>query len=103
MNKSYQIKSKVYDVNLRLSNSDLVIQNFGNGSQRGKDNFTIKPSGVNLENHNSEDMVTMDFSGNIMEGKLNPSTDEPTHRILYSQNLSIVSHSFLLLYPRINL
>ena len=36
MSQSNKIKKDVYDINLKLSNSDLVIQNFGNGSQRGK-------------------------------------------------------------------
>ena len=84
MSQSNKIKKDVYDINLKLSNSDLVIQNFGNGSQRGKDNFTIKPSGIDLKKHNLDDMVTMDFSGNKIEGNLSPSTDEPTHRIIYS-------------------
>ena len=90
MSQSNKIKKDVYDINLKLSNSDLVIQNFGNGSQRGKDNFTIKPSGIDLKKHNSDDMVTMDFSGNKIEGNLSPSTDEPTHRIIYSTSDFVV-------------
>ena len=43
-----EIYKNVYEANLKLSKSNLVIQNFGNASQRNNEGFVIKPSGVNL-------------------------------------------------------
>ena len=89
------VKENVYEVNYKLSKSSLVIQNFGNASSRFENTFVIKPSGINLEAHNHSDMVQMDLNGNLIDGSLNPSSDEPTHRILYSENKDVggVVHS----------
>lgn len=83
------IKKRVYEINLKLSSSNLVIQNFGNASARIKDGFVIKPSGINLETINYKEMICMDLGGNKIEGNLKPSTDEPTHRQLYLSEGSI--------------
>lgn len=80
------VKKKVFDVNLHLSDSSLVIQNFGNASQRSENSFIIKPSGINLKKHNHNDMVTMDMEGNLLEEALKPSSDEPTHRVIYNSS-----------------
>lgn len=84
-NNLVQIKKNVYEVNLNLSKSSLVIQNFGNASSRSKKGFVIKPSGINLSNSSFDDMVSMDLEGNKLEGILKPSSDEPTHRIIYKE------------------
>lgn len=84
-----KIKKNVYEINYKLSKSSLVIQNFGNASARFNNSFIIKPSGIDLEEHNFSDMVQMDFSGNLIDGNLNPSSDEPTHRVLYSEDKNI--------------
>jgi len=78
-------KKNVYDINSQLQDSSLVIQNFGNASSRLNYSFVIKPSGVMLKECKPNDMVQMDLDGNVLDGKLNPSSDEPTHRILYKQ------------------
>ena len=43
----------------------------------------IKPSGVAYEDLQPEDMVVLDIDGNIVEGALRPSSDTPTHLVLY--------------------
>lgn len=86
MKSLLSVKKKVYDVNLHLSDSSLVIQNFGNASQRFENSFIIKPSGINLKTHNHNDMVTMDMEGNVLEKVLKPSSDEPTHRVIYNSS-----------------
>jgi L-ribulose-5-phosphate 4-epimerase len=82
-------KKQVYDINLKLSKSSLVIQNFGNASSRFDDGFIIKPSGIDLDKHSPSDMVRVDSTGKAIDGKLKPSSDEPTHRVLYSENKNI--------------
>ena len=78
------VKKNVYKVNSELQNSHLVIQNFGNASSRFLNGFVIKPSGIILRESNHKEMVQMDLEGNKLDGDLNPSSDEPTHRILYT-------------------
>ncbi len=79
------LKEKVLQANLDLVKFDLVIFTFGNISaiNREKGLVVIKPSGVSYENMNADDMVVVDLDGNIVEGKLNPSSDTPTHITLY--------------------
>ena len=71
------VKQNVYQVNSDLQNSHLVIQNFGNASSRFLEGFVIKPSGIILSESNYKEMVQMDLNGNKIDGKLNPSSDEP--------------------------
>ena len=46
--------------------------------------FVIKPSGVDYEKLKPEDMVVVDLNGNKVEGEYNPSSDTPTHVVLYN-------------------
>lgn len=43
----------------------------------------IKPSGVPYDGMTAEDMVVVDLDGNVVEGKWKPSSDTPTHLVLY--------------------
>ena len=43
----------------------------------------IKPSGVPYEKMKPEHLVMTDLNGEIFEGKLRPSSDLPTHLVLY--------------------
>ena len=45
----------------------------------------IKPSGVSYEEMTAEDMVVVDLENNVIEGRLNPSSDTPTHAVLYKE------------------
>lgn len=70
--------------NRRLPATGLVDLTFGNVSVSDPDRkvFAIKPSGVPYDQLRPEQIVILDFEGNILEGALRPSSDEPTHRIL---------------------
>ncbi|MEZ9434830.1 L-ribulose-5-phosphate 4-epimerase, partial [Vibrio lentus] len=58
---------------------------WGNVSEFDRTNgvIAIKPSGVEYCDMTAEDMVVVDLEGNIVEGKLNPSSDTATHLELY--------------------
>ncbi|WP_285715325.1 class II aldolase/adducin family protein, partial [Proteus vulgaris] len=43
----------------------------------------IKPSGVPYETMKASDMVVLDLEGKVVEGKFRPSSDTPTHLVLY--------------------
>ena len=79
------LKRKVYEANLMLRDSGLVILTWGNvsGIDRDKGLFVIKPSGVSYDKLSTDDMVVMDLDGNKIEGDMNPSSDTGTHLELY--------------------
>lgn len=80
-----ELKQKVFEANLKLVEYKLVVLTWGNVSAIDRESglFVIKPSGVPYSEMTAEDMVVMDLNGNKVEGKLNPSSDTPTHLILY--------------------
>jgi len=79
------LKQKVLEANLALPKHGLVTFTWGNvsGICREKELIVIKPSGVPYDELTIEDMVVVDYDGQVVEGKLNPSSDTPTHLVLY--------------------
>ncbi|MBR5308106.1 MAG: L-ribulose-5-phosphate 4-epimerase [Clostridia bacterium] len=79
------IKEKVLRANLLLPKSGLVTLTWGNVSELDRETgyIVIKPSGVSYDEMTAEDMVVVDLDGNKIEGRLNPSSDTPTHLELY--------------------
>lgn len=80
-----QLKQQVYEANMDLPKYGLVTFTWGNvsGIDRESGLFVIKPSGVEYDALKPEDMVVVDFEGNVVEGKYKPSSDTPTHLELY--------------------
>jgi L-ribulose-5-phosphate 4-epimerase len=80
-----ELKREAYEANLSLPKHGLINLTFGNASalDRTKGIFAIKPSGVDYAVLKADDMVLVDLEGKKVEGKLNPSSDTPTHRRLY--------------------
>jgi L-ribulose-5-phosphate 4-epimerase len=85
MTKLKELKREAYEANVALPRHGLINLTFGNASavDRAKGVFAIKPSGVDYEQLAPEDMVVLDLEGQTVEGKLNPSSDTPTHRRLF--------------------
>ena len=81
------IQKNCHVANVSLAKSSLVIHSFGNISSRIDDKyFTIKPSGANLNILKHTDYPIIRISDNkIIKRKLNPSTDTPTHCLLYKK------------------
>ena len=82
-----QLKKEVYEANMLLPKYDLVTFTWGNvsGIDRESGLFVIKPSGVEYDKLTPEDMVVVDLDGNKVEGRYNPSSDTPTHVVLYNR------------------
>lgn len=82
-----ELKQKVFEANLQLVQYGLVVLTWGNvsGIDREEGLFVIKPSGVPYDKMTADDMVVMDLKGNKVEGRLNPSSDTPTHLELYKE------------------
>ena len=80
------LKQKVYEANMLLPKYNLVTFTWGNvsGIDREKNLVVIKPSGVEYDTMTPEDMVVVDLdTGKVVEGDKNPSSDTPTHLVLY--------------------
>lgn len=80
-----QLKETVFQANLELPRQGLIKYTWGNVSaiDRETNLFVIKPSGVDYKTMKASEMVVCDLDGNIVEGTLNPSSDMPTHAVLY--------------------
>ena len=80
-----ELKKKVCEANLALVRHGLVTLTWGNASaiDREKGLVVIKPSGVAYSSMTPEDMVAVDLNGNVVEGRYRPSSDTPTHLVLY--------------------
>ena len=82
-----ELKTTVYEANVDLVRSGLVIYTWGNVSAIDRDEglVVIKPSGVSYDHLTPGDMVVLDLDGKQVEGKLKPSSDTPTHLHLYQK------------------
>jgi L-ribulose-5-phosphate 4-epimerase len=81
-----KLKSEVCEANLRLVAEGLVIQTWGNASgiDRAAGLVVIKPSGVAYDQMQPQHMVVVHLeTGQVVEGNLKPSSDTPTHLVLY--------------------
>ena len=91
------LKQEVLEANLLLPKYGLVTFTWGNvsGIDRASGLVVIKPSGVSYEEMTADDMVIVDLDGNVIEGKLKPSSDTPTHLELYKAfpNIGGVVHT----------
>ena len=85
MSKYQHIKEEAYLANMQLPKLGLVLFTFGNVSASDKNLgvFAIKPSGVPYQDLSFDKMVIVDFEGKTVEGDLRPSSDTPTHAVLY--------------------
>lgn len=92
-----KLREHVLEANLDLVRKGLVLYTFGNvsGISRRDKIVVIKPSGVPYDHLQAKDLVATDLDGNVVEGKLRPSSDLPTHLVLYKAFPEIggVAHS----------
>jgi L-ribulose-5-phosphate 4-epimerase len=86
MRKPYkELKRIAFGANIELPRRGLVVYTFGNVSVADRDQgvFAIKPSGVEYDAMKPDDMVVVDWDGNVVDGRLRPSSDTKTHAVLY--------------------
>lgn len=92
-----RLREEVLEANLELLRRGLALYTFGNASGISRDEglVVIKPSGVRYDQLKASDLVISDLDGMIVEGKLRPSSDLPTHLTLYRAFADIggVSHT----------
>lgn len=87
------LKEVVYQANMAIKKSGLVLFTWGNVS--AKDDYlkviAIKPSGVPYETMTVNDIVVTDYDGKVIEGTLRPSVDLPSHLAIYAAHPDIKS------------
>jgi len=96
----FELRKSVLEANLLLVKYNLAIFTWGNvsGIDRSTGLVAIKPSGVDYDSIKIDDIPIVDLEGNRVYGNLNPSSDTPTHLMLYKNFTGIGgvvhSHSF---------
>jgi len=82
-----RLREQVLEANLELVRRGLVLYTFGNvsGISREEGLVVIKPSGVPYNDMRPEHLVVTDLSGKTVDGPLRPSSDLPTHLVLYNR------------------
>lgn len=88
MASKYQaIKEEAYKANMQIPEQHLALYTWGNVSAYDPELkvFAIKPSGVPYPELTVDNMVVVDLDGNVVEGDLRPSSDTPTHAVLYKE------------------
>jgi L-ribulose-5-phosphate 4-epimerase len=80
-----RLRNEVLDANRELARRGLARFTFGNASaiDRKRGVVVIKPSGVPYEKLSAAKLVITDLAGKVLEGTLRPSSDLPTHLVLY--------------------
>lgn len=97
MSPYQHIKQEAYEANLQLPELGLVLFTFGNASTVDRDRgvFAIKPSGVPYKDLMVDDIVIVDYDGQVVEGTMRPSSDTKTHAVLYKHwpNIGGIVHT----------
>ncbi len=85
MSKFKELKRICWEANMEVPKQKLAVYTFGNVSALDSSEgiFAIKPSGVPYDEMKPEDIVIVDLDGKKVDGKMNPSSDTPTHAVLY--------------------
>src|ERR1700682_1633319 len=85
------LREEVLGGNLGFGRRGWGVYTFGNASgiARNEGLVVIKPSGVPYDKMKPKDLVVTDLHGKVVEGSLRPSSDLPTHLILYRDFVSI--------------
>src|SRR5205085_1199579 len=80
-----QLREEVFEANMEVVRRGLVLYTFGNASGIARDEglIAIKPSGVSYGKLKPSDLVIVDLEGSLVEGAMRPSSDLPTHLVLY--------------------
>ena len=81
------LKQQVYEANMELPRRGLITYTWGNvsGIDRESGLFVIKPSGVDYDKLTPDSMVVVNLEGEVVEGDYRPSSDTPTHVVLYNR------------------
>ncbi len=79
------LREIVCAMNKELPVQGLVTMTSGNVSGRDPETnlVVIKPSGISFDDLTPTDLTVVDLQGKVIEGRLRPSVDTPTHLVVY--------------------
>jgi len=79
------LRKEIVEYGLKILNTNLTESTGGNLSVLDPESgfIAIKPSSIPYEKIRPEDVVIVDKEGNIVEGKLKPSSETPMHTYMY--------------------
>lgn len=78
-----KLKQSIIDTCLWLQEKDLVVGTWGNVSVRVDDTIIMTPSRIAYKDMTIDDLVTIDYEGNVVEGFRSPTTEREVHRLIY--------------------
>ncbi|GHU13744.1 L-ribulose-5-phosphate 4-epimerase [Spirochaetia bacterium] len=81
--KNLEIKKQIIETCLWLQEKELVIGTWGNVSMRVDNSIVLTPSKISYDVLTPEDMVTIDYDGNVIDGHTSPTTEREVHRLIY--------------------
>jgi L-ribulose-5-phosphate 4-epimerase len=87
-----ELRERVLEANLALGRAGLVVLTFGNASAVDRDAsvVAIKPSGVSYDRLAAAAISVVDLeTGEVVDGGGRPSSDTPTHLVLYRAWLGV--------------
>lgn len=92
--KNLDVKKKIIEVCLWLQEKDLVVGTWGNVSVRVGETIVMTPSRIAYDDMVPEDLVTIDYDGNVIEGFRSPTTEREVHRLIYlaRQDVGAIIH-----------
>ena len=97
MLKFEDIRKEIINTGLLMLKSNMTVGTWGNISARieGMKLMAITPSGVDYECIHPEDVVIMDFEGNVVDGDKKPSIEFPMHGTIYKgrEDISAIVHT----------
>jgi len=94
--KFYEERKIVVEAGKKMFENRLTVGTWGNISLRvNKDKCVITPSGMNYQKLNPEDMVVINFDGNVVEGRWKPSSELEMHCQIYKarEDVNAIVHT----------
>lgn len=91
-----EVRKSLYQTVMALYQRDLIQLNSGNVSTRvSEEHLAITPTGISYDIMTPEDLVIIDFSGAVVEGRYRPSSETPLHITIYKNmpKVAAVVHS----------
>lgn len=95
MEDSLKLREEIIKTGILLVDKNLVQGTGGNISARTEEGFLITPSGMSYQKLIPEDIVTMDYSGKVLEGSRKPSVECNMHRMIFAvrPDISAIVHT----------
>ncbi len=88
------LRQEIISIVGRFNSSGLSFGCSGNLSARSAQGFLITPTGVPYDNLGTEDIIELDYAGNVIDGTLKPSSEWPMHRGIYQarEDINAIAH-----------